>query len=310
MATIDVLLNAASRKGAKVVKFLESTTRGADLPYCTILDAGTNGNQACITLPMPTQIMSMDKPLWEMKEYEMQPGIFHKLRMGVNIPNALQQIIDSKFHGQSFLGLWSNKSHSWIKENDIKDYLSHRQGILESPLREMMFKGVDFRTISLNWQLVPLSENDSKAISEAIKVLQFYSLPNVAAELSDPMGIMGYPLLWRVVFGGGVRGNGYMANQERDENDNYKKGYYYSMDGKTAGGRINKYGGQQVGKLVKSEHLPVFKDVAITNITMDYTGAGKAVFHKNNAPVQVNLSIQFSETTIHVANDVEKGFHL
>lgn len=302
-STIDVLLNAGNKNKTTRIQYTNYGTSGNKLPCCVLLDAGTNGNQVCISLPMPNQIMSMDKPLWEMEEYDSDPSFMDQLHSGQGLGTVWRNAVEKL--NQRF-NVFGHKITNYMTDEAFDRYARHKSGVLNTPLREMVFKGVDFRTISLNWVLIPLSEEDSSILSRAIREIQRWALPNTLTERSFSTGLLGYPLLWRVIF----MENNDLTWMTRYGGGNYNEEEVYEQVYTQNNYRINRYGGQKVGMPLASPHLPVFKDVAITNISMDYTGAGKAVFHKKNAPVQVNLSIQFAETTIHTANDVENGFHL
>ena len=57
-------------------------------------------------------------------------------------------------------------------------------------------------------------------------------------------------------------------------------------------------------------HLMYIKTCACTNITVDYSGAGRSVFHDRTLwPIVVNLSLSFTEQTLHSREDVEKGIY-
>ena len=57
-------------------------------------------------------------------------------------------------------------------------------------------------------------------------------------------------------------------------------------------------------------HIMYIKTCACTNITVDYSGAGRSVFHDRTLwPIVVNLSLSFTEQTLHSREDVEKGIY-
>ncbi len=54
-----------------------------------------------------------------------------------------------------------------------------------------------------------------------------------------------------------------------------------------------------------TRYLPVIMKSALTNMSVNYTGIGKPVFHEGDAPVQVNVTLEFTETEIHTRSKVE-----
>ena len=57
-------------------------------------------------------------------------------------------------------------------------------------------------------------------------------------------------------------------------------------------------------------HVMYIKTCACTNITVDYSGAGRSVFHTDDLwPIVVNLSLTFTEETIHTRKDVKQGIY-
>jgi hypothetical protein len=57
-------------------------------------------------------------------------------------------------------------------------------------------------------------------------------------------------------------------------------------------------------------HVMYVKTCACTNITVNYSGAGRTVFHTQDLwPIVVNLSLSFTEQTLHSREDVQKGIY-
>lgn len=57
-----------------------------------------------------------------------------------------------------------------------------------------------------------------------------------------------------------------------------------------------------------NEFIHKFKRSVITNIDVDYTGAGMFSMHRNGMPAFISLNLRFSEIEIVVAQDIDEGF--
>ena len=56
-------------------------------------------------------------------------------------------------------------------------YMSARSGLAANPRKEMVFKGVDFRTFTFDYQFFPRSEDEAKNVEEIINTFKFHMHP-------------------------------------------------------------------------------------------------------------------------------------
>jgi hypothetical protein len=64
-------------------------------------------------------------------------------------------------------------------------YASARTGLASNPKKEMVFKGVDFRTFSFDYSFFPRSIDEAKNIEKIIQTFKFHMHPEYMKETSD-----------------------------------------------------------------------------------------------------------------------------
>lgn len=74
-------------------------------------------------------------------------------------------------------------------------------------------------------------------------------------------------------------------------------------------GRIMHYPSSWQIDFKPDRFLPVYKEAVLTNVTTDYSATGKTYLHDDGGPVQINLSLNFTELTILTREDVEGGIY-
>ena len=74
-------------------------------------------------------------------------------------------------------------------------------------------------------------------------------------------------------------------------------------------GRIMHYPASWEIKFNPDTFLPSFKEAVLTNMTVDYSAMGKTYLHEGGGPVQINLTLNFTELTILTLEDLEDGIY-
>ena len=180
LMAIDVLLSKPPKGYKKQVVVNDFEAENPHV-YLEPLDGGIE-----ILLPMPTSISSNDVPIWEMQEFGN-----NALARGVDFAK------DASMRDAA-LGLLKDAGGATLENvgmaGDSFDLAMSKAGIMHHPLKEIMFKGANFRTFSFEWELIPLNKKDADNINAFIETLQKYSLPKHKA------GYQGYPSLWWIEF--------------------------------------------------------------------------------------------------------------
>jgi hypothetical protein len=148
-------------------------------------------------------------------------------------------------------------------------------GKIQNPYTEQIFKGIEPRSFSFNWRLVPRNKEEQTQIDELIRAFRYNSLPDYSAELT-PNGQaspgdnlsdrwLTVPSVWNIRF--------------------------------FSGGNEMKY-------------IPLLKVCVIKNISVNFTPDNVWSTHlvdgKQPAPVAYDLSIEFQEVEIITRTEVEK----
>jgi len=69
-------------------------------------------------------------------------------------------------------------------------------------------------------------------------------------------------------------------------------------------GRMMKYPDSWNIIFQPGEFLPKYKEAALVTMAMDYSAAGKTYLHKGGGPVQINLTLNFTELTVLIKEEV------
>lgn len=146
-------------------------------------------------------------------------------------------------------------------------------GRIQNPYVEQVFNGVNMRTFTFNWKLVPRNDGETKKIQAIIKKLRAMSLPDYAATL----------------------GTNDSAGSLSDRWLTIPKIF-----------RISWHQGEN-GAEIKS--LPKLKPAVLTNIALNYTPDAIWATYEGANPVAYDMTLNFTETEIITQTEViNQGF--
>ena len=132
-----------------------------------------------------------------------------------------------------------------------------------NPRNEMLFNGMQFKSYSFNFNLVPMRKEDSDSIQTAIRTIQRASAPS----MKGAKMFMTYPDTWNITF---------MSEGSNEGN----------------------------------EYLMKINECCCTNVGVNYTPQGSSNnLHKNNAPLAVELSLDFTEVVIPTIETIDEGYN-
>jgi hypothetical protein len=157
------------------------------------------------------------------------------------------------------------------------DIFGATSGAILNPNTELLFGGVDMRNFQLNFKLVPRSKSEADDINAIIKTFKKAMLPSKNVASSSVLGNISFSV---------------------------------------EGGEKEKVGFIGVPKVClvsfmhgSEEHkkLPKFKMCAITSVDVNYTPDGQYATYKDSGgqPVAIGLALNFQETKICFAEDIE-----
>ena len=183
-------------------------------------------------------------------------------------------------------------------------------GVILNPNAEMLFGGTEFRTLTLNYKLVPRNEGEARAIKGIIQTFKQAMLPMHSVGGADAK-----------VFGQEFHTDGTDA-EDLTLSYNKKRAWYDGLNwlgtGSVAagGGLDNAF--IAVPNLCHvafmngsgmNENVPQYKMCAITNVDVNYTPDGSWATYGDGAPVAIQLTVSFQETKLLFSEDVAGGLY-
>lgn len=182
---------------------------GTNAPF-TVLNSEMG---TVIQLPLPVNLSSNMGADWQQE----QVGIIRYQSM--HNKKLTRDLIDSSSSFKDMMGVLDQKGADLINQGSediktmharLKNSKSQLGGakIAMNPRNEMLFNGMQFKSYSFNFVLVPYRQKDSDDIQKAIREIQKASAP----ELRGEKMFMEYPDTWKIKFmsGGGGSGNEYL----------------------------------------------------------------------------------------------------
>ena len=186
------------------------------------------------------------------------------------------------------------------------DVFSTVSGAILNPNAEMLFGGSEFRTISLNYKLVPRNEKEGRNIKEILTTFKRAMLPSHSIASADVQ-----------VFGQGGGDSKLTQNGRAWHNLWLNPNRTSDIDGKNINLGLES-GFIAVPNLCQvtfmtggdiNRNVPQYKMCAITNCDINYTPDGQWATYSDGTPVAYTLSISFQETKLLYEEDVRGGLY-
>jgi len=156
-----------------------------------------------------------------------------------------------------------------ISNDDIFGAIS---GAILNPNTELLFSAIDMRNFQLTFSLVPRNSGEAAIVNEIAKIFKMCTLPK--------------------------RNPGKVLGGDADKNDGIGAGFI----GVPNLCRVSFMRGAD-----EHDVLPRFKMCAVTQTDVNYTPDGVYATYPDGQPVAMQLKINFQETKICFADEVEKG---
>lgn len=188
---ISVLMTR-SEFASDIIRIGDTYDDGGTIPHCILM----NEDHKTLVLPFPKSINSTISPRWDIG----QMGVGGAAVKSISEGSASDGI---KFMGEGGLDLVKSKGAEFLGSaigaqdaSRTRDYL--RKKIL-NPHKAMMFNGIDFRQIQLDFEIIPKSEDESDNLVTIIKTLQESSLPSTSG-IGGGVTFFNYPGKWTIKF--------------------------------------------------------------------------------------------------------------
>ena len=150
-------------------------------------------------------------------------------------------------------------------------------GVVRNPNTELMFQKMKLRTFELNFKLIPYNINETNDIRRICQIFKRAMLPTYSLEGAQVLN----------------------QNKETSESENRAIEAAFIKIPKVV--KVTFRRGDSV-----NEFLPKYKMCAITDVQINYTPDGNyAVYGDDGAPVAVEIKINFMETKLVFAEDID-----
>lgn len=221
-----------------------------------------------IQLPLPLNLSSNMGADWQQQEV----GAFRFLAM--HNKGATAKIFENASSYKDILSNLDQGAADIIKQgsDDVKSLIARSRNsnsqlggakMSMNPRNEMLFNGMQFKSYSFNFMLIPYRKDDSDSIQKAIREIQKASAPALKGEKM----FMEYPDTWKIKF----------------------------MSGDSGGG---------------NEYLMKINECVCTNVGINYTPQNDSTnMHKDNAPLAVELTLDFTEIIIPSKETIEDNYN-
>ena len=295
--SINLLSEARYKEGLKTEGGIPGLTNTAEdaVKFSTYEKYNSSINQLNveatsnnIMLPIPQDLSNEMQQVWQGKQFTaigraavagMAGGNFSYANDVVNNIAGSAKALQTALTGSilnSIPGVGGN-----ISFNDIS---GSTRGIVINPNAELLYDSPEMREVGMIFRMVPRNQEEAEQIQDIVRVFRKASMPSWGATGGEPMSAA--------------------ASEDMDyEND------------------ISQYGGEdnwiRVPNLCKftfmkgnkpHPYLIQFKPCAISAVEVNYTPDGTFATYSDGAPVAVELRLNFMETKLVFADEVERGF--
>ena len=179
---------------------------------------------------------------------------------------------------------------------NVKDVLKNASGVYTNPQIQLVYKGIELRTFSLQFTFTPKSPQEAKTTKDIIDTFTFYSVPGKSSAIAGESGqYLTPPQLMTIKFlflgQNGVGGS--ISNVFSSALNNLGLNSLTSNPTKVI----------ENGKEAK---VMTVSECVLRNVTVDYAPNGWAAFN-DGYPVQTTMSLSFQETEIMTKDKVNNS---
>jgi len=175
------------------------------------------------------------------------------------------------------------------------DLLSAATKQIQNPYMEMLFRGVQNRSLELSFKFTPRSEKEAQEVHRIITTFKRYGLPKVTGQGNIASTFYAYPAEWDIIF--------YTVPKEGSSSPAKNLG----IDTGPFKGEARTMAGD---KAVQNRYISRYGRSVLESINVNYTPAGPS-FHRPDqdkagaAPVETDLTLRFKEIDLVTADLVE-----
>ena len=230
-----------------------------------------------VILPVPNNVNYTDTPNYTQNTGiigKMLPKVASQIVNGDSSSNIADTVQAAAGAGATGMAMAALNDLAGLGGGSANQVTQNAFGRIQNPYQEQVFNGVNMRTFTFDWKLVPRNSAETKKIKAIIKKLRAMALPDYAATL-------------------GV--NEKEAGTLSDRWLTIPKIF-----------RISWHQGENGGEI---DSLPKLKPCVLTNITVNYTPDAVWATYEGADPVAYTMNLNFTETEIITqAEVINQGF--
>ena len=172
------------------------------------------------------------------------------------------------------------------------DLLSAATKQIQNPYMEMLFRGVQNRSLELSFKFTPRSEKEAQEVHRIITTFKRYGLPKVTGQGNIASTFYAYPAEWDIIFYTVPKEGSKLADHSLTNTD---------ILGPHRGAG---------DKAIQNRYISRYGRSVLESINVNYTPAGPS-FHRPDqdkagaAPVETDLTLRFKEIDLVTADLVE-----
>ena len=242
-----------------------------------------------IILYMPEDISTGHKANWQGKNFSNIGAGIMSAAGATNAADMLKQVagnVDTAFSGfiplagaqavTAAIGKITGESVS------LDEFIGSTRGVILNPNSELLFSGLDMRTFSLNYKLVPRNKDELDQVERIIRTFKKAILPHGNSGYSDPTGTFVVDIATL-----GINPGGGSSSIEAN--------YIKVPD-------ICRVSFMRAGGL--NANVPQYKVCAITSVDINYTPDGTYATSREGGMVAYQLALSFQETKLVFREDI------
>lgn len=140
-------------------------------------------------------------------------------------------------------------------------------GIILNPNIEMLYKGTQIKQHSFQFKFIPKNKQEATAAKQIVEMFKYYSAPSFPSNAGTGV-VLEYPDIFEIEF---------------------------------------LYGGKEANLTNDDSWMYHIAPCALSNVEVNYTGAGQFASHHDGSVVQIDLSLQFTELTIQTKQRIKSN---
>jgi len=232
-----------------------------------------------VILPVPQDLSNEMKQNWEGKSFSGLGKAAIGALAGANLSFAADKLKDVGGNLKALQAAVTNSALNAIPgvggNLGVNDITGATRGIVLNPNAELLYDSPDLREIGMTWKMVPRNATEAQEVKLIVNAFRSASLPQWGSQGAEK----------------GLQG---------DADQNFADVTFISVP------LLCKFTFMTGGK--PHGYIAQFKPCAIRQVQVNYTPDGTYATYGKGAPVATELSIQFLETKLIYASEIQAGF--